>query len=155
MALSLLLLIICYVQLQSVSSVFNAMCPDVESITSFYDLECSILSKNQNIQNLMDAFFPANQYPAVVVEVQYFVITMDNQSSEDPEYIYRWVSTPALLFGDPKVLEGLSLRALVVHQHYASLFIAPFAENLDNERKKELLSNVTTWVSYYMLILVC
>ena len=131
------------------------MCPDIESITSFYDLECSILSKNQNMQNLMDAFFPANQYPAVVVEVQYFVITMDNQSSEDSRYIYRWVSTPALLFGDPKVLEGLSLRTLVVHQHYASLFIAPFAENLDNERKKELLSNVTTWVSYYMLILHC
>ena len=142
-------------QLQSVSSVCNSMCSDVESITSFYDLECSILSNNENIQNLMDAFFPANQYPAVVVEVQYFVINMDNQSSEDSQYIYRWVSTPALLFGDPKVLEGLSLRALVVHQRSASLVIAPFAENLDNERRKELLSNVTTWVSYYIIILLC
>ena len=103
----------------------------------------------------MDAFFPANQYPAVVVQVHYYISTMDNQLSEDSQYIYRWVSTPALLFGDPKVLEGLSLRALVVHQRSASLVIAPFAKNLDNERKKELLSNVTTWVSYCIIILIC
>ena len=130
-------------------------CFGVDCITSLLDLERSILSNDINIQRLTEAFFPANQYPALVVEVNYRV---NNQT--DPEsnlnddftssFVFRWVSSPALLFIDPKILVGLSLRSLVVDYHYADISLNSFCYMDDDDdmfNNIGLLNNITIWVS--------
>ena len=141
------------------SLLFNAeggiatpFCEAPSEIKNFKDLECSIVTDSFNIQSLTEAFFPTNRYPAVVVEVHYYENRTNHPLNSSTvafgaDYIYRWVSTPALLFGDPKVLEGLSLRTLVIHYQYAHIRIAQFSEEYDDNKKKGLLSNVTIWVS--------
>ena len=134
-----------------------------QCITNFIELEASVLSSDLNIQSLIQAFFPTNRYPALAVEVHYYVNqSMDNGTSysiathpiasENPSqavhatYIFRWLASPALLYGDPKVLEGVSLRALVVDRNFAHLVIQPFCSNNTNQIRG-LLSNTTIWVS--------
>ena len=152
LAVALLLIQVCYFE-QS-----RAQC-----ITNFIELEASILSSELNIQSLTEGFFPTNRYPALAVEVHYYVNqTLDNGttytipthpiSSQNPSqallatYIFRWLASPALVYGDPKVLEGFSLRSLVVDRNYAHLVILPFcSDNIEHIRG--LLSNVTIWVS--------
>ena len=139
-------------------------CVGEDCIESFLDLESSILTDEFNIQSLIHAFFPANHYPALVVEVHYYVNESNNgglfyhpiqpQASEDnffADYIFSWVSSPGLLYGDPNILEGLSLRSLAIDYHYAHLVILPFCSD-DNELDKKyilgLLNNVTIWVGH-------
>ena len=135
-----------------------------QCISDFIELEASILSSKLNIQSLTEGFFPTNRYPGLAVEVHYYVNqSMDNGTSysipthpivsKNPNqallatYVFRWLASPALLYGDPKVLEGLSLRALVVDRNFAHLVIQPFcSDNLDQIRG--LLSNVTIWVRF-------
>ena len=130
-------------------------CFGVDCITSLLDLERSILSNDINIQRLTEAFFPANQYPALVVEVNYQV---NNQSDieNDPNddfsrsFVFRWFSSPAFLYIDPKILEGLSLRSLVVDYHYADISLNSFCYMDDDDdmlHNLGLLNNVTIWVS--------
>ena len=63
-------------------------------IGSFKELEESLLSSNENMLNLVHAFYPANQHPALMVEATYVVEDNDSISTNNTSiYVYRWVSS--------------------------------------------------------------
>ena len=131
------------------------LCQTPSEIKDFNDLESSIVTNPSNLRSLTEAFFPTNRYSAMIVEVTYYENSENttvhplNRSTSASNHVFRWVSTLALLFADPKVLEVFSLRTLVVNHQYADVVIAPFTKQCEDceQWKRGLLSNVTMWVS--------
>ena len=118
-------------------------------IGSFRELEESLLSSDENMLNLVHAFYPANQHPALIVEVTYVVEDNDSISTNDTSiYVYRWLSSQVLIYSYPQVLQGLSLRTYSHDIYYANITVNPFCQNISSIEKTRLLNDATIWVSH-------
>lgn len=127
----------------------------IDCISSFVELESVVLSSDGNIQSLIQAFYPANQYPALWVEVRYYI----NESTiiEHPvfggsiqyeaNYTFYWSVSPVLTFIPPELLEGMSLQFVQIETHVTDLVIIPFCSQLSETDILGLFNNVTLWVS--------
>ena len=120
-------------------------------ITSLVSLECSILSDENNIQSLTEAFFPANHRRALTVQVHFYVnrsehpLKLGAKNATSPDHVFLWFSSPVLSFIEPRMLQGFSLNTFIAEYHYAHLLIAPFFST-DEEWIRGLLGNATIWV---------
>ena len=135
-----------------------------DCISSLVDLENSIIFNNNNIRSLTKGFYPANVFPALWVEVKYYLnMTDDNETSvivshpvEDrtakslhrEDYVFFWVSSPVLIYVHPRLLEGISLRFVTIENHVVHLIIQDFCDNLTTNEILGLLNEATIWVSY-------
>ena len=118
-------------------------------IGSFKELEESLLSSDENILNLVHAFYPANQHPALIVEVTYVVEDNDSLSTNNTSiYVYRWFSSQVLIYTYPKFVQGLSLRTYSVVIYYANISVDPFCQRINSIEKIRLLNDATVWVSH-------
>ena len=118
-------------------------------IGSFKELEESLLSSDENMLNLVHAFYPANQHKALIVEVTYVVEENDSITTNSTSiYVYRWHSSQVLLYSYPQFLQGLSLRTYSIDIYYANITIDPFCQNISSIEKIRLLNDATIWVSY-------
>ena len=143
-----------------------------DCISSLVNLEKSIVSNNGNIRNLTKGFYPANIFPALWVEVKYYLnTTYENETSvflthpvEDgavkrlnkEDYVLFWVSSPVLIYINPKLLEGLSLHFVTIKNHSVQLVIQEFCDNLTRLEILGMLNEATIWVSniYITLALI-
>ena len=117
-------------------------------IGSFKDLEESLLYSDENILNLLRAFYPANQHPALIVEVTYVVKDNDSISTNSTSiYVFRWVSSQVLIYSYPRFFQGLSLRTYLNEIYYANITLDPFCQNISSIEKTRLLNDATIWVS--------
>ena len=132
-------------------------------ISSLVSLENSIVSNNGNIQSLTKGFYPANIFPALCMEVKYYLnMTYENETSvflthpvEDgavkrlhkEDYVFFWVSSPVLIYINPRLLEGLSLRFVIIENHIVHLVIQEFCDNLTTIEIFGMLNEATIWVS--------
>ena len=118
-------------------------------ISSFKELEESLLSSDENMLNLVHAFYPANQHPALIVEVTYVVEDSDSISTNNTSiYVYRWLSSQVLIYSYPQFIQGLSLRTYSVVIYYANIIVDPFCQNISSIEKIRLLNDATIWVSH-------
>ena len=118
-------------------------------IGSFKELEQSLLSSDENMLNLVRAFYPANQHPALIVEVTYVVKDNESISTNNTSiYVYRWVSSQILVYAYPQFLQGLSLRTYSHDIYYATITVDPFCQNISSIEKIRLLNDATIWVSH-------
>ena len=134
-----------------------------ECIGSFANLEKSIVFNNDNIRSLTKGFYPANIFPALWVEVKYYLNTTDeNETSvflthpvEDgavkrlhkEDYVFFWVSSPVLIYIHPRLLEGISLHFVTIENHIVHLVIQEFCDNLTTNEILGMLNEATIWVS--------
>ena len=117
-------------------------------IGSFKELEESLLSSDENMLNLVHSFYPANQHPALIVEVTYVVEDNDSISTNNTSiYVFRWVSSQVLIYSYPQFLQGLSLRTYSHDIYYATITVDPFCQNISSIEKIRLLNDATIWVS--------
>lgn len=116
-------------------------------IQTMPDLESVFLSNGENLQSLMRAFYPSNNFPALWVKVIYS--TKDSVSNES--YTFYWSSSPVLVYLHPLILEGMSL--LFFNDDYthseSRLTIPPFCEGIDHEETIHILNDATVWVCSY------
>ena len=118
-------------------------------IGSFKELEESLLSSDENMLNLVHAFYPANQHTALTVEVTYVVKENDSISTNDTSvYVYRWHSSQVLVYSNPQFLQGLSLRTYSNNIYYVYITVDPFCQNISSIEKIRLLNDATIWVSH-------
>ena len=121
-------------------------------IGSFKELEESLLSSDENMLNLVHAFYPANQHPALIVEVTYVVENNDSISTNDTSiYIYRWFSSQVLIYSYPQSLQALSLRTYSDVIYYANITVDPFCQHIKGIEKIRLLNDATIWVSHFKI----
>ena len=135
-----------------------------DCISSLVDLENSIVFNNGNIRSLTKGFYPANIFPALWVEVKYYLNTTDeNETSvflthpvEDgavrrlhkEDYVFFWVSSPVLIYIHPRLLEGISLHFVTIeNNHIVHLVIQEFCDNLTTIEILGILNEATIWVS--------
>ena len=117
-------------------------------IGSFKELEQSLLSNDENMLNLVRAFYPANQYPALIVEVTYVVEDNESISTNNTSiYVFRWVSSQVLIYFYQQFLQVLSLRTYSHNIYYATIIVDPFCQNISSIEKIRLLNDATIWVS--------
>ena len=134
-------------------------------IDSFTKVENEILSNGENIHSLTRAFYPANDYPALWVEVRYYINKTDDTASSTMsltpilpgdsrvDYIFYWSYSPVLLYADPEFLEGASFQFITFPPLVADIFLTPFCSNLNESTILNLLNDITTWVrSLYNII---
>ena len=162
MPLVVVMMIIVYSLLILTLSCLPSVVWTQDCISSLVDLENSIVSNNDNIRSLTKGFYPANMYPALWVEVKYYLnMTDDNETSlthpvEDrtakslrrEDYVFFWVSSPVLIYVHPRLLEGISLRFVTIENHIVHLVIQTFCDNLTKIDILGLLNEATIWVSY-------
>ena len=118
-------------------------------IGSFKELEESLLSSDENMLNLVHAFYPTNQHTALTVEVTYVVKENDSISTNNTSvYVYRWHSSQVLVYSNPQFLQGLSLRTYTNNIYYVYITIDPFCQNISSIEKIRLLNDATIWVSH-------
>ena len=118
-------------------------------IGSFKELEKSLLSSDENMLNLVRAFYPANQHPALIVEVTYVVEDNESISTNNTSiYVFRWVSSQILVYAYPQFLQGLSLRTYSHNIYYATIIVDPFCQNINSIETIRLLNDATIWVSH-------
>ena len=118
-------------------------------IGSFKELEESLLSSDVNMLNLVHAFYPANQHPALIVEVTYVVEENDSVSTDNTSiHVYHWYSSQVLIYSYPQFLQGLSLRTYSYVIYYANITVDPFCQNISSIEKFEFLNDATIWVSH-------
>uniref|UniRef100_A0A1X7USL5 Uncharacterized protein n=1 Tax=Amphimedon queenslandica TaxID=400682 RepID=A0A1X7USL5_AMPQE len=112
------------------------------------DLESAFLSSGENLQSLMRAFYPSNNFPALWVKVIYS--TNDSVSNEN--YTFYWSSSPVLVYLHPLILEGMSL--LFFNDDYthseSRLMIPSFCEGIDHEETIHILNDATVWLRSYV-----
>ena len=118
-------------------------------IGSFKELEESLLSSDENMLNLVHAFYPPNQHPALIVEVTYVVKDNDSLSTNNTSiYVYRWLSSQVLIYSYPQFLKGLSLRTYSDVIYYANITVDLFCQSINGIEKIRLLNDATIWVSH-------
>ena len=124
-------------------------------VGSFKELEESLLSSDENMLNLVHAFYPANQHPALIVEVTYEVEDNDSISTNDTSiYVYRWFSSQVLIYSYPQFLQALSLRTYTDVVYYANITVDPFCQYINGIEKIRLLNDATIWVSHFKKMLL-
>ena len=131
-------------------------------IDSFTKVENEILSNGENIHNLTRAFYPANDYPALWVEVRYYINTTNDSASstisfspilprdDEVDYVFYWSYSPVLLYASTEFLEGFSFRFITFPPLVAEIVLTPFCSSLNESTILNLLSDITTWVRYYV-----
>ena len=119
-------------------------------IGSFKELEESLLSSDENMLNLVHAFYPANKHPALIAELTYVVEDNDSISTNNTSiYVFRWVSSQVLVYSYPRLFQGLSLRTYLYAIYYANITVDTFCQNISSIEKTRLLNDATIWVSHY------
>ena len=69
----------------------GARCEQRESgrcINSFQQLERSVVSRDSNMDSLMDAYYPPNRQESIAVNVYYFIETGGNNGMTSYEHTY-------------------------------------------------------------------
>ena len=119
-------------------------------VQTILDLESAFLSNGENLQSLMRAFYPSNNFPALWVKVIY--CTNDSVSNEN--HTFYWSSSPVLVYLHPLILEEMSL--LFFNDDYthsvSRLTIPAFCEGIDDKERVHILNDATVWVCSYEII---
>ena len=136
-------------------------------VDSFTKLENGIFSNSENIYSLTKAFYPVNQHPALLVEVNYYInltddivripihpviVTNETMSNEPADYVFLWSYSSVLLFAPPTILEQISFKFITFPPHVAHIVLEPFCTSLNEDHVLNLLNEVTIWVSYLSII---
>ena len=144
-----------------------------DCISSLVNLETSIVFNNDNIRSLTKGFYPANMFPALWVEVKYYLnMTDENETSvflthpvengavkrlHKEDYVFFWVSSPVLIYIHPRLLEGISLRFVTIeNNHIVHLITQEFCDNLTTIEILGMLNEILGMVSniYITLALI-
>ena len=165
-------MIIVYSLLILTASCLPSVVRTQDCISSLVDLENSIVFNNDNIRSLTKGFYPANVYPALWVEVKYYLNTTDENETSvflthpvkddavkrlyKEDYVFFWVSSPVLISIHPRLLEGISLYFVTIKNHIVHLVIQEFCDNLTTIEILGILNEGTIWVSniYITLALI-
>ena len=163
MPLVVVMMVIVYALLILTLSCLPSVVRTQDCISSLVDLENSIVFNNDNIRSLTKGFYPANMFPALWVEVKYYLnMTNKNENSvflthpvEDgavrrlhkEDYVFFWVSSPVLIFIHPRLLGGISLRFVTIENHIVHLVIQEFCDDLTTIETLGILNEATIWVS--------
>ena len=135
-------------------------------VNSFTKLENGIFSNSENIYSLIKAFYPVNQHPALLVEVNYYInltndivripihpIIVTNETMlHKADYVFLWSYSSVLLFAPPTILEQISFKFITLSPHVAHIVLEPFCTSLNEDHVLNLLNEVTIWVRYLSII---
>ena len=154
-----------------ISTLISSILAD-DCIESYVDLERSLLSNPTNIRSLTTAFYPTNNFPALFVEVRYYInrTDSDNDNGSIPihpisplahtkddrsDYVFYWATSPVLLLSHPMILEGVSLELITITYHQADIVLSPFCDTLTDFDIRTYINDATTWVWITPIVHVC
>ena len=119
----------------------GARCEQLESdgcVNSFQQLERSIISRDSNMDSLMDAFYPPNRPESIAVNV-YYSYEHDGVTSYEHAYAFRWAASIVFELIRPDLLRRLSLYLHHGHTTTAKITIDPLCD-IDLETKHSMTS---------------
>ena len=124
-------------------------------ISNLLDLENVILNNPENLQSLIRAYYPTNNFPSLWIKVVYNIDEPANESSisatdKNESFVFYWSNSPLLLYFHPLILQGISLQFFNPDytSHVGQIEIPPFCEGFSEQEKIELLNDITVWVCY-------
>uniref|UniRef100_A0A1X7TUM0 Uncharacterized protein n=1 Tax=Amphimedon queenslandica TaxID=400682 RepID=A0A1X7TUM0_AMPQE len=126
-------------------------------ISNLLDLENVILNNPENLQSLIRAYYPTNNFPSLWIKVVYNIDEpIANESTisvtyKNESFVFYWSNSPLLLYFHPLLLQGISL--LFFNQDYTSheaqIDIPLFCAGFNRQEKIELLNDITIWLRSY------
>ena len=112
-------------------------------IENYEQLKDSLRSnKTNNIQELLDAFYPPNESTVHWAFVRYYCV--NDSFNCTTNYTYIWAENAILLVHEYELLNALTLNLFDLRSTQLELNISPFCTDVD---EVELLFTLTTWVS--------
>ena len=137
-------------------------CGDLASsswkIDCFLSLEKSIVCDQNNIQRLIEVFFPVNSNQPQLVRVHYYMKTNTIAHTDDTaplivyndtikaDYEFIWLSSSILIYINAKVLEGMSLYSYTAESNDVYIILPSFKYPGNKKWAEKLLNEATTWV---------
>ena len=127
-----------------------------DCISNLLDLENVILNNPENLQSLIRAYYPTNNFPSLWIKVVYNIDEpIANESTisvtdKNESLVFYWSNSPLLLYFHPLILQGISLQFFNPDytSHVAQIEIPPFCAGFSQQEKIELLNDITVWVCY-------
>ena len=122
-------------------------------ISTFSELEKSLLSRESNLDILKEAFFPVNRQTSIVVNVYYYMPTgnmsmVSGLEALDHDYKFRWTLSSVHVFIRPALLECLSLYIYRPYPIAARLIVDPICsgEEIGVHNKSNPICNETKYM---------
>ena len=122
-------------------------------ISTFSELEKSLLSRESNLDILKKAFFPVNRQTSIVVDVYYYMPTgnmsmVSSLEALDHDYKFRWTLSSVHVFIRPALLECLSLYIYRPYPIAARLIVDPICsgEEIGAHNKSKPICNETKYM---------
>ena len=123
-------------------------------ISNLLDLENAVLNNDENLQSLIRAHYPTNNFPSLWIKVVYDVNEpIANESTisitdKNESFVFYWSNSPILLYFHPLILQGISLQFFSPDytSHHAEIEIPSFCAGFNRQEKIELLNDITVWV---------
>lgn len=137
-------------------------------INNYEELKTSIINNSENIENLLQGFYPPNQSPSHILNVYYYTQLLDSddktvnetnvshphfeQPNNTANYIFQWVDSSTLLLFEWRLFDALSFGIAELDVYNISLSIRPFC---DEDEAVKLLNMATVWVSLWYVNKTC
>ncbi|XP_019862204.1 PREDICTED: uncharacterized protein LOC109590775 [Amphimedon queenslandica] len=127
------------------------------AFSNLLDLENVILNNPENLQSLIRAYYPTNNFPSLWIKVVYNIDKpIANESSlsvtdKNESFVFYWSNSPLLLYFHPLMLQGISLQFFNQDytSHEAQIDIPSFCAGFNRQGKIELLNDITIWLRSY------
>ena len=120
-----------------------------ECITTYQQLERSIIGQDANINSMMDAFYPPNRQPSIAANVYYFLdglqeINRQNMDVPSYDYAFRWSVSWVFAVIRPDLLQLLSLFLYHEHTPTIKIVVDPICGAKPTQSSLELLDETKT-----------
>ena len=103
-------------------------------ITTYQELERSVIQRQSNMDNMVSAFFPPNRQASIAANVYYFFddrnmsLNAENLDITSYDYAFRWSASPVFNIMRPELLHYLSLFTYHGDTTTIQLIIDPLCE---------------------------
>ena len=134
--------------------VFQQVSLGKQCIENFYELRDSLLTRDSNIENMREAFFPANRQASSALDVMYYFrdenatsnTSLELLETESPAYRFQWATVQVLILLRPSVLQGLSLHLFYPLTETVRLVVDPICYHPTDGSNRQLFCNETDYL---------
>ena len=139
-----------------VAQLFTKVSLGKQCVENFYELRESLLSRESNIENMREAFFPANRQASSALDVLYYFrdendtsnsnTSLERLETESPAYRFQWTVVQLLILLRPRVLQGLSLHLFHPLTETVRLAVDPICYHPTDGSNRQLFCNETDYL---------
>ena len=136
------------------------LCKSVEGrpcISTYQELKISLRSNlTDNVQKMLNVFYPANKASSHVVFVRYCLRKDYTIDEETGQYVqeecnssfaeFQWLTNSVPLLIDSDVFQVITFSLADISQVNLTLTVDPFCDSVDGE---SMLETLTVWVSFH------